>query len=105
MIMAVIKGLLNIRVTKVKMLLYLQKADKRGNSKEYRIAKLKRDHPDIAARIESGEFKTVSAAERAAGIPGREKLTPVQKIKNAIDRLSDDEKAEMASLGYQWPIK
>jgi len=28
---------------------------KGGNSKEYRIAKLKRDHPEIAARLEAGE--------------------------------------------------
>lgn len=39
--------------------------DKGGNSSKYRIAKLKRDHPEIAERMIAGEFKTVSEAERA----------------------------------------
>ena len=38
----------------------------RGNSQQYRIAKLKRDHPEIADRLEQGVFKSVSEAERAA---------------------------------------
>ena len=38
----------------------------RGNSSEYRISRLKRDYPEVAARVEAGEFKTVAAAERAA---------------------------------------
>ena len=40
---------------------------KQRTDTERRIAKLKRDHPAVAARLEAGEFKTVSAAERAAG--------------------------------------
>jgi hypothetical protein len=82
---------------------FVSEVKPRGNSAKYRISRLKRDFPDIAARIETGEFKTVSEAERAAGIAGREKLTPVQKIVNAIERLSDDEKAELLALGYQLP--
>lgn len=39
-----------------------------GNSKEYRLGVLKRDHQDIAERYASGEFRNVSEAERAAGI-------------------------------------
>jgi len=39
-----------------------------GNSKVYRIAKLKRDYPDIAQRLMDGEFKSISEAERAAGV-------------------------------------
>ena len=39
-----------------------------GNNADYRIALLKRDHKEIAARLEAGEFKTVAEAERAAGI-------------------------------------
>jgi len=38
----------------------------RGTSAQYRIAKLKRDHPEIADRLEQGVFKSVSEAERAA---------------------------------------
>lgn len=39
-----------------------------GNKAEYRMAKLKRDHPEIAQRAAAGEFKSVSEAERAAGL-------------------------------------
>lgn len=41
---------------------------KGGTSIEYRAAKLKRDHPIIAKRLEEGEFKNVADAERAAGV-------------------------------------
>lgn len=40
----------------------------RGNTAAYRVAKLKRDRPDIAARLAAGEFGSVRAAERAAGV-------------------------------------
>jgi hypothetical protein len=66
-------------------------SDDYGNSSTYRIGKLKRDHPDVARRLEAGEFKTVAEAERAAGI-GRPKMTPVEKVKRAYSKLSDDEK-------------
>ncbi len=39
-----------------------------GNSAAYLTARLKRDHPAIAARLASGEFPSVRAAARAAGI-------------------------------------
>jgi len=51
--------------------------EKGGNSAEYRIAKLKRDHPETAQRLMDGEFKNVAEAERAAGV-GKAKLTPTQ---------------------------
>ena len=38
----------------------------RGNGAAYRIRKLRRDHADIAAGLEAGEFRSVAAAERAA---------------------------------------
>ena len=41
----------------------------------------------------NGEFKTVAAAERAAGI-GKPKMTAVEKVVKAFDRLSDEEKLE-----------
>ena len=46
----------------------------RGTSADYRIAKLKRDNPDVALRLEQGEFKNVAEAERVAGVkpPKRE---------------------------------
>jgi hypothetical protein len=43
-------------------------SDQGGNSATYRLAKLKRDYPDIAQRIINGQFKTVADAERAAGV-------------------------------------
>jgi hypothetical protein len=39
-----------------------------GTSSAYRIAKLKRDCPEVADRLCKGEFKTVAEAERAAGV-------------------------------------
>ena len=41
-------------------------SDDGGNSATYRIAKLKRDAPEIAERLASGEFPNVREAERAA---------------------------------------
>ena len=46
----------------------------RGNNSDYRISKLKRDHPEVALMLEQGEFKNVAQAEREAGVkpPKRE---------------------------------
>jgi hypothetical protein len=46
---------------------------------EYRIAKLKRDFPEIVERILSGEFKTIAAAELAAGID-KQSPTSTEKV-------------------------
>jgi hypothetical protein len=43
-------------------------SDQGGTASKYRIAKLKRDHPEVAQRLMDGEFKTVRQAERAAGV-------------------------------------
>jgi hypothetical protein len=40
----------------------------RGNSSSYLAARLKRDHPAIAAAVERGEYRSIRAAARAAGI-------------------------------------
>jgi len=40
----------------------------RGNSADYLIAVLSRDHPDILKRLQDGEFKSARAAAIAAGI-------------------------------------
>jgi len=69
----------------------------RGNSTDYRTAKLKRDHPDVAKRLVDGEFKNVSEAERAAGI-GRKKMSAVEKVFNAYNRLGDSEKDEFDEM-------
>jgi len=64
-----------------------------STSAKYRIAKLKRDHPEVAQQLIDGEFKSVSEAERAAGI-ARPLLSNVEKVIRAYGRLSEDEKVE-----------
>jgi len=50
-------------------------SEKGGTSSVYRIAKLKRDFPEVATRLEEGEFKNVADAERASGIkPPKKRL-------------------------------
>jgi hypothetical protein len=51
---------------------------KRGTSSTYLAGLLKRDHPDIAAALERGEYRSVRAAAIAAG---------VVKVKTALDTL------------------
>lgn len=65
-----------------------------GNNQPYRIAKLKRDHPAIAERLELGEFKNVREAERAAGLNVPPKLSRVRKLIRAYDRLTESEQSE-----------
>ena len=46
-----------------------------GTSSTYRIAKLKRDHPEVAQKLEAGEFRNVREAERSAGVqPPKKRL-------------------------------
>ncbi len=51
-----------------------------GNNTAYRVQRLRRDAPAIAARLDAGEFKSVAAAERAANgqepDPPRKTKTP-----------------------------
>jgi len=54
-----------------------------GNSAAYLAARLRRDHPDIAERLAAGEFKSVRAAARAAGIS---KETGSAKTDQRIDQ-------------------
>ena len=68
-----------------------------GNSAKYRIAKLKRDHPGVADQLAAGEFKSVSAAERAAGV-GKPVMQPVAKAFRAYERLTPDEQIEFRKL-------
>lgn len=43
---------------------------KGGTNSAYRLSLLKRNCPEVAKRVEAGEFKTVADAERAAGGKG-----------------------------------
>lgn len=69
--------------------------ERQGNAAEYRIAKLKRDAPEFAERLEAGEFPNVREAERAAGFPVPPKLTPLERVQRAIIRLSDSDKVAL----------
>jgi hypothetical protein len=46
---------------------YHGNVDQQGNSSEYRIARLKRDAPEIAIALARGEYPSVRAAAMAAG--------------------------------------
>ena len=39
-----------------------------GSSAAYRTGRLERRHPEVAERLAAGEFKSVSEAERVAGV-------------------------------------
>lgn len=62
-----------------------------SNSATYLTARIKRDAPDIAARLERGEFKSVRAAAIEAGIV--KVATPLDAALAAYRRLSPEEQA------------
>lgn len=55
------------------------------------VARLKRDHPDIAKRLARGEFKSARAAAREAGI--KIDLTPLQQLRRYWKTASEEERA------------
>lgn len=61
-----------------------------GNNSAYRVSRLKRDRPELAERIMAGEFKSVSEAERAAGLR-KPLLTDYEKAQRAFWRLTEEE--------------
>lgn len=63
------------------------RSNKGGNNKERLAAKLKRDHPDIAARVANGEFKSIRAAALEAGIVKPMRSIPVDTPDAAIRAL------------------
>lgn len=77
-----------------------------GNAAKYRIAKLKRDHPEVAARLEAGEFKTVSDAERAAGT--REKkaveLARFRVFDGGIDGFAEQLKTKLSDKDIKYLV-
>lgn len=70
-----------------------------GTSAAYKVKKLRRDHPEIAEKLENGEFKTVSEAERVSkGLPAKKPrvvTSNVDKIKKLVDSLSHLELEEV----------
>ena len=61
----------------------------RGNDPTYLVRRLKRDHPEIAAALAAGEFRSVRAAAIAAGII--KVPTPFDTVMKALPKLSADE--------------
>ncbi len=60
-----------------------------GQSIERLAARIKRDHPEIAARVEAGEFKSIRAAAIEAGII--KVSTDFEKAKKAVEKLPHDQ--------------
>lgn len=60
---------------------------KGSNHKDRLAARIKRDHPDIAARVANGEFKSIRAAALEAGIVKPMRSIPVDTPDAAIRAL------------------
>jgi hypothetical protein len=58
----------------------------------YLLARIKRDRPDIFARVEAGEFPSARAAARAAGIV--RDPTPLARLHKAWEKASAAERAQ-----------
>ena len=56
------------------------------------LARLKRDHPQIAQAFIEGEYPSAAAAGRAAGIPWLQPKTPLQKVLALIPKLSSEDR-------------
>ena len=65
-----------------------------GNDKNYTLARLHRDRPDLAARVESGEL-SANAAAIEAGF--RKKQTPLMRLQSAWKAADVDERQEFVS--------
>jgi hypothetical protein len=67
----------------------------RGNNAAYLTARLARDHPDVLARLEAGEFSSVRAAAKVAGIVKDQ--TPLQAIQRTWRQASADERRQIVA--------
>ena len=67
-----------------------------GTSADYLTARIKRDRPDIAERMQRGEFRSVRAAAIEAGLVSRP--DPMQQAKRAFEKLPREERDEF----IQW---
>jgi hypothetical protein len=67
-----------------------------GSTRAYTLARLDRDgFTDLAAKVRAKEL-SANAAAQAAGF--RKKLTPFDKVKKLIPKLSDEERTELVAL-------
>jgi hypothetical protein len=78
------------------------KADEQGdigtlnrgsNSAAYLAARIKRDAPEIAARVEKGEFKSMRAAAKAAGIV--KDRSPLERVQSIWQRCTAQEQEKI----------
>lgn len=70
-------------------------AEIRGNASAYRIARLKRDHPAIAAALAEGHFPSVHAAAKAAGLV--HVPTPMETLARAWRKVSPQDRLRFLS--------
>jgi len=66
-----------------------------GRGADYLAARIKRDHPAIAADMEAGKFRSVRAAAKAAGIV--RELSNLEKAMRALARLDEAELRAVAA--------
>jgi hypothetical protein len=75
------------------------KSTQGGNSSSYLAARLKRDHPDLAAEVEAGRMK-IRAAARKAGIV--KDPHPLAELKRWWDRATDMDRAQFQDFIDAW---
>ena len=63
-----------------------------GTSADYLAARIKRDRPDIAERVEAGEYRSIRAAAIDAGIV--KPPCPVRQGRRAFSKMTADQRAE-----------
>jgi len=78
---------------------YHDNVDQRGTSSEYRIARLKRDAPEIATALARGEYPSVRAAAMAAGF-----VAPSPPSLQLKDPLPTAQKL-LAKKGKEWCLQ
>lgn len=69
----------------------LDKAVSYGTSAESILARLKRDHPQIAQAFIEGEYPSAASAGRAAGISWLQTKSPLEKAQAAFRRLTKED--------------
>ena len=65
-------------------LLVIEAPPRRKRGSDYLAARIKRDHPEIAERMERGEFKSAAEAGRIAGIYNRAKTITASPDKGKV---------------------
>lgn len=74
----------------------IPKVSGRGTSAVYLAAKLKRYHPEVAEQLAAGEFRSVRAAAKAAGIVHDK--TPLEHLSHWWDKASDDDRTAFRAM-------